>query len=52
MDKLLLQVEILRNTMQTTNENELKNMKDGFFTIGETIANSMNEGLKKSNQNQ
>ncbi len=47
MDKLLLQVEILRNTMQTTNENELKNMKDGFFTIGETIANSMNEGLKK-----
>jgi len=22
-------------------------MKDGFFTIGETIANSMNEGLKK-----
>jgi len=24
MDKLLLQVEILRNTMQTTNENELK----------------------------
>ena len=47
MDKLLLQVEILRNTMQTTNENELQNMKDGFFTIGETIANSMNEGLKK-----
>jgi hypothetical protein len=47
MQKLMLQVEIFRNILTSTNENELQTMKDGFFTIGETIAKNINEGIKK-----
>jgi hypothetical protein len=47
MDKLILQAEILKNVIQTTNENELGEMKNSFFTIGETIAKGLNDGLKK-----
>jgi hypothetical protein len=46
MQKLMLQVEIFRNTLQSTNENELKTMADAFFTIGETIARKMLGGVK------
>jgi hypothetical protein len=47
MQKLMLQVEIFRNILTSTNENELQTMKDGFFNIGETIAKNINEGIKK-----
>ena len=46
MDKLILQAEIFRNVFTSTNENELKTMKDNFFNIGEIIAKKMNEGIK------
>ena len=46
MEKLMLQVEIFRNTLESTNENELKTMADAFFTMGETIAKKMLGGVK------
>ena len=46
MDKLLLQVEIFRNTIESANANELQTMRDAFFAIGETIANKMIKGVK------
>ena len=46
MQKLMLQVEIFRNTLQSTNENEIQSMKDAFFAMGETIAKKMLGGIK------
>jgi hypothetical protein len=46
MQKLMLQAEIFRNTLQSTNENEIQSMKDAFYAMGETIAKKMLGGIK------
>ena len=47
MDKIILQGKIFKQVITDVNETVLEEMRNKFFDIGEIIARSMNEGLKK-----
>ena len=47
MDKIILQGQIFKQVITDANETALEEMRNKFFEIGEIIARSMNEGLKK-----
>ena len=47
LEKIILQAKIFRNTLGDANKTVLEDMKKKFFAIGETIARSVNSGIKK-----
>ena len=47
MDKLILQAKIFKSMITDLNSTALEDMKKKFFTIGETIARTINNGIKK-----
>jgi len=47
MDKLILQGQIFKMVITDVNATVLEEMRNKFFEIGDIIARSMNEGLKK-----
>jgi len=47
MDKIILQGQIFKQVITDANETALEEMRNKFFDIGEIIARSMNEGIKK-----
>ena len=47
MEKIILQGQIFKRVITDVNETVLEDMKNKFFSIGETIARNINVGLKK-----